>query len=135
MNWSAQVKSLERSLKKLEAAIAASIAADEVVQRKKALAQTVSGIGPVLASELVAHTEGFTRFTTPRQMVCYVELRALRANIGQQRARAHSYLTLRQQALEERLLRLAALARGSHPRRPSRLLQTERRAGQTPRGR
>ena len=67
-----QIKALERSLAKLEKAIAAMIAANEEVQGKKVLAQSVSGIGPVLASELIAHTEGFTRFDSPRQLVCYV---------------------------------------------------------------
>ena len=67
-----QIKALERSLQKLETAITTMIAANEEVQRKKVLAQSVTGIGPVLASELIAHTEGFTRFDTPRQLVCYV---------------------------------------------------------------
>ncbi|MBL0127300.1 MAG: transposase [Flavobacteriales bacterium] len=45
---------------------------DRELSRKNRLAQTVSGIGPVLSSELIAHTDGFTRFNTPRQLVCYV---------------------------------------------------------------
>ncbi|MBK7940539.1 MAG: transposase [Flavobacteriales bacterium] len=42
------------------------------MQRKNKLAQSVSGIRPVLVSELIAHTAGFTRFDPPRQLVCSV---------------------------------------------------------------
>jgi transposase len=104
-----QVKSLERSLKKLEAAITAMIAADEVVQRKKALAQTVSGIGPVLASELVAHTEGFTRFKTPRQMVCYVGCAPFERTSGSS-VRGRTATSPCANKRLKSLLRLAALA-------------------------
>lgn len=67
-----QLKALERSIYKLEKAIKAVLNKDLGLARKNRLAQTVSGIGPVLASELIAHTSGFTRFDSPRQLVCYV---------------------------------------------------------------
>lgn len=67
-----QLKTLGRSINKLEKAIKAILNKDQALARKNRLAQSVSGIGPVLASELIAHTEGFTRFDSPRQLVCYV---------------------------------------------------------------
>lgn len=67
-----QLKALERSISKLEKAIEEILQKDEELSRKNRLAQTVTGVGPVLASELMAHTEGFTRFDSPRQLVCYI---------------------------------------------------------------
>jgi transposase len=67
-----QLKALERSITKLEKAIEDMLEKDEELARKNRLAQTVTGVGPVLASELIVHTEGFTRFDSPRQLVCYV---------------------------------------------------------------
>lgn len=67
-----QLKALDRSITKLEKAVDALLAKDPELVRKNHLAQSVSGVGPVLAYELIAHTAGFTRFTSPRQLVCYV---------------------------------------------------------------
>jgi transposase len=67
-----QLRALERSITKLDQAIAAFLREDGDLRHKNELAQSVSGIGPVLASELIAHTHGFTRFDSPRQLACYV---------------------------------------------------------------
>lgn len=67
-----QLKALERSITKLDKAISAFLRKDSALQRKNKLAQSVSGIRPVLVSELIAHTAGFTRFDPPRQLVCSV---------------------------------------------------------------
>ncbi len=104
-----QVKALERSLQKLEKSIAALIAANEEVLRKKALAQTVTGIGPVLASELIAHTEGFMRFATPRQLVCYVGCAPFERSSGSSVRGRTSTSACANKRLKS-LLRLASLA-------------------------
>ncbi len=65
------MKALGSAIAKAEKAIEAFIAEDEMLFNKRALAMSVTGIGPVLAHELLVVTQGFTRFDTPRQLACY----------------------------------------------------------------
>lgn len=109
-----QLKALEKSLQMLEKAISALIAANEEVQRKKSLAQTVTGIGPVLASELIAHTEGFTRFESPRQLVCYVGCAPFERSSGSS-VRGRTATSACANKRLKSLLRLASLAAARSP--------------------
>jgi transposase len=103
-----QVKALEHSIAKLEKAIEDMLEKDEDLARKNRLVQTVSGVGPVLASELIAHTEGFTRFDSPRQLVCYVGAAPFEKSSGSSVRGQTSTSSFANKRLKS-LLRLAAL--------------------------
>lgn len=66
--------SLERAIKRVEKCIEEFVASVPELSAKRELAMTVTGVGPVLASELLTITRGFTRFDDHRQLVCYAGL-------------------------------------------------------------
>lgn len=61
-----------RQIAQLNARIELLIKQDEDLERKQALALTVTGVGKVIYSEIVAATQCFTRLSDPREMVCYI---------------------------------------------------------------
>ncbi len=67
----AQMRTIDRLIKKVEVMIEAEIKADPKVKRQYDLISSVPGVGPVLASNLLALTDAFTRFATPRQLACH----------------------------------------------------------------
>ena len=104
-----QLKALELSITKLDRAIAVFLRKDSALQGRNKLAQTVSGIGPVLASELIAHTEGFTRFDSPRQLVCYAGVAPFERTSGSSVRGKTATSSFANHRLKS-LLKLAALA-------------------------
>jgi len=104
-----QLKALQRSIANLERAIKAILTKDHGLARKNRLAQTVSGIGPMLASEFIAHTAGFTRFDSPRQLVCYVGAAPFEKTSGSSVRGKTSTSSFANKRLKS-LLRLAALS-------------------------
>ncbi|MBK7754639.1 MAG: IS110 family transposase [Flavobacteriales bacterium] len=65
------MRTIDRLIKKVEVMIEAEIKADPKVKRQYDLISSVPGVGPVLASNLLALTDAFTRFATPRQLACH----------------------------------------------------------------
>jgi transposase len=68
----AHVRTIDRLIKKVELMIDQEINADPVIKHQYELIASVPGVGPVLASNLLALTDAFTRFCTPRQLACHV---------------------------------------------------------------
>lgn len=68
---SATLRGLEADIDALDAAIAHLIADHEHLHRLDQRLQSVVGIGPVLACELLLVTQGFTRFASPRALACF----------------------------------------------------------------
>ncbi len=66
-----QIRSLEKAISEIERLIEAEINAKEKLSRDYQLLLTIDGIGPVLATHLLAITCGLARFTTPRQLACH----------------------------------------------------------------
>lgn len=67
----AQIRTIDRLIKKVEVMIEVEISADPKVKRQYDLIGSVPGVGPVLSSNLLALTDAFTRFATPRQLACH----------------------------------------------------------------
>jgi transposase len=67
----AQVTALDKAIKKIETLIAIAIEAEPELQRRYELLLSVDGVGPVLAAHLLAITDGFIRFQTPRELACH----------------------------------------------------------------
>ena len=68
------IAALTRSIAYVEKQVEAFLTSDPQLSLKRDLAMSVTGIGPVLSGELLVVTRGFTRFTDPRQLVCYAGL-------------------------------------------------------------
>lgn len=68
---SATLTGLDADIDTLDKAMAQLIADDADLQRLDQRLQSVVGIGPVLAAELLLVTQGFTRFPTPRALACF----------------------------------------------------------------
>lgn len=67
----AQIRTIDRLLKKVEFMIEEEINSDPQVKHQYELIRSVPGVGPVLASNLLALTDAFSRFSTPRQLACH----------------------------------------------------------------
>ena len=67
----AQLRLLTKLIKEVDAMILEQIKKQPELQGKYELLLSVPGVGPVLASNLLAITEGFTRFKNPRALACH----------------------------------------------------------------
>jgi transposase len=65
-----QIKVLEKAIGDVEAMIEQELAKDEQVKRQYELVRSVPGVGPVLGAYMLATTDGFKRFATPRALAC-----------------------------------------------------------------
>lgn len=66
-----QIKYLTKSIDCLEEEISKLIKADPIIHNTYKLIISVKGIGPVVAANLLAVTNGFTSFKSSRQLACY----------------------------------------------------------------
>jgi len=65
------VKALLSAQKRIEAAIDKIIKADEQLNHRIQLVQSVNGIGKVTATALLVYTKGFTAFNNAKELACY----------------------------------------------------------------
>lgn len=104
-----QVKSLNTSIANMEAKIEAFICDDEQLRTKRDLICTVSGIGKIVANELLAVTRGFSRLTDPRKLACYSGLAPFEHSSGKS-VRGRTRVSHRANKPLKSLLHLAAMA-------------------------
>ncbi len=104
-----QVNALDKSIAELDAAIEAFIKADEKLNAKRDLLLSVSGVGPVVANEIIAVTRGFTRLLDPRKLVCYAGLAPFEHSSGKS-IRGRTRVSHRANKRLKSLLHLAAMA-------------------------
>lgn len=62
----------EQKIKELDKEIKALICSDEKLKNNYKLVTSVIGVGDVIACNIIAETENFTRFTDPRKFACHV---------------------------------------------------------------
>ena len=67
----AQITALTKVIKELEGMIQDTIYAEPELSKRFELLKSVEGVGLILAAHLLALTDGFTRFTNPRQLACH----------------------------------------------------------------
>ena len=67
----AQVRRIDSLLDRLEHLIQVEIEAHPEIHEKYELICSIPGIGPVLASNLLALTDAFSRFSSPRALACH----------------------------------------------------------------
>lgn len=66
------IKALEKTLKAINDEMSKVIASSTTLTRQMQLLQSIEGVGPVVAMNMIIATEAFTRFDNPRQFCCYV---------------------------------------------------------------
>lgn len=66
-----QINGLNKAIEELEGMIEDTIYAEPELSRRFELLKSVEGVGLILAAHLLAYTDGFTRFDTPRQLACH----------------------------------------------------------------
>lgn len=66
------IKQLEKTLRAINDEMSKVIASSQTLTRQMRLLQSVEGVGPVVAMNMIIATEAFTRFDNPRQFCCYV---------------------------------------------------------------
>ena len=104
-----QVSSLGRSITNMELKIEAFICDDEQLRTKRDLICTVSGIGKIVANEILAVTRGFTRLTEPRKLACYAGLAPFEHSSGKS-VRGRTRVSHRANKHLKSLIHLAAMA-------------------------
>ncbi|MBK6892473.1 MAG: IS110 family transposase [Flavobacteriales bacterium] len=95
-------------LKKVEFMIAEEINADPQVKHQYDLISSVPGVGPVLASNLLALTDAFSRFSTPRQLACHAGAAPFESTSGSS-VRGRTRTSRKANAGLKSLLHMAAL--------------------------
>lgn len=104
-----QVSALDKSIAQLDAAIEAFTKADEQLTINRNLLLSVSGVGPVVANEIIAVTRGFTRLLNPRKLACYAGLAPFEHSSGKS-VRGRTRVSHRANKRLKSLLHLAAMA-------------------------
>lgn len=67
----AQITALTKAIKELEGMIEDAIYAEPELSKRFELLRSIEGVGLILGAHLLALTDGFTRFDTPRQLACH----------------------------------------------------------------
>lgn len=104
-----QVAALDKSIAQMELAIEKFIRADEQLRTHRELVLTVSGVGPVVANELLAVTKGFTQLLCPRKLACYAGVAPFEHSSGKS-IRGRTRVSHRANKRLKSLLHLAAMA-------------------------
>ena len=109
----AHVRTIDRLIKKVGLMIDQEISADPVIKHQYDLIASVPGVGPVLASNLLALTDAFTRFSTPRQLACHVGVAPFEHSSGSS-VRGRTRTSKKAHAGLKSLLHMAALVAIRH---------------------
>lgn len=109
----AHVRTIDRLIGKVELMIDQEINADPVIKYQYDLIASVPGVGPVLASNLLALTDAFTRFSTPRQLACHVGAAPFEHSSGSS-VRGRTRTSKKAHAGLKSLLHMAALSAIHH---------------------
>jgi transposase len=67
----ASIKAIKKSIGKADSAIEKLIQGDVILKKQFDLATSVTGIGPVIAANLIATTNEFKTITDPKKYACY----------------------------------------------------------------
>ena len=73
---------LKKHIKELDVVIKELIKADAQLHEQYKLLMSIDGVGEVLSANLLATTEGFTRYNTPRELACHAGVAPFRYTSG-----------------------------------------------------
>jgi transposase len=78
----AEIALLKKHIKDLDKVIKGVIKADLELYQQYKLLLSVDGVGEVLSAHFLATTEGFTRYSTPRELACHAGVAPFRYTSG-----------------------------------------------------
>lgn len=103
------ITSVDRAVERVETMILQQIRADEKSSEQYDLLRTIPGVGPQLASYLIALTDGFHRFTDPRELACHAGVAPFERSSGSS-VRGRTQVSHQANKTLKTLLHMAALA-------------------------
>jgi transposase len=101
--------SLDRAVLRIEQLMLDQIRADQSSSTQYDLLRTIPGVGPQLASYLIAYTDGFHRFTDPRELACHAGVAPFERSSGSS-VRGRTQVSHQANKTLKTLLHMAALA-------------------------
>lgn len=101
--------SLDRAVLRIEQLMLEQIRADQSSSTQYDLLRTIPGVGPQLASYLIAYTDGFHRFTDPRELACHTGVAPFERSSGSS-VRGRTQVSHQANKTLKTLLHMAALA-------------------------
>lgn len=103
------IKQLSKAIAQIEKQIAEMIDSDEDTRRHYQLAQTVTGVGKVLATAVIAMTSDFSRFNSTRAFACHAGIAPFQYSSGSS-IRGKNRVSHRANKRLKSLLHLAAMS-------------------------
>ncbi len=107
------------------------IKADPQTQRQYDLLRTIPGVGPQLAAYLVAFTDGFARFNTPRQLSCHAGVAPFERSSGSS-VRGRTQVSHQADKSLKTLLHMSALVSVREPGELRQYYERKRAEGKKP---
>ena len=65
------IKAITKALKELDSKMHALVQTDAEIKKQYGHATSVPGIGPIIALNVIVHTDGFNRIKEPKKFACY----------------------------------------------------------------
>jgi len=125
------IKLEDKLVTHVDTLIMVEIKADEQAARQYELLRTIPGIGPQLAAHLVAITEGFTRFNTPRQLSCHAGVAPFERTSGSS-VRGRTQVSHQANKTLKTLLHMSALVSVREPGELRQYYERKRAEGKKP---
>jgi transposase len=126
-----QIKLEDQLVAHVDALILAEIKADPQTERQYDLLRTIPGVGPQLAAYLVAFTDGFARFNTPRQLSCHAGVAPFERSSGSS-VRGRTQVSHQADKALKTLLHMSALVSVREPGELRRYYERKRAEGKKP---
>lgn len=126
-----QIKLEDQLVAHVDALILAEIKADPQTDRQYGLLRTIPGVGPQLAAYLVAFTDGFSRFNTPRQLSCHAGVAPFERSSGSS-VRGRTQVSHQADKSLKTLLHMSALVSVREPGELRQYYERKRAEGKKP---
>jgi transposase len=126
-----QIKLEDKLVAHVDDLILDEIKADPQTQRQYDLLRTIPGVGPQLAAYLVAFTDGFARFNTPRQLSCHAGVAPFERSSGSS-VRGRTQVSHQADKSLKTLLHMSALVSVREPGELRQYYERKRAEGKKP---
>ena len=126
-----QIKLEDQLVAHVDALILAEIRTDPQTERQYDLLRTIPGVGPQLAAYLVACTDGFARFNTPRQLSCHAGVAPFERSSGSS-VRGRTQVSHQADKSLKTLLHMSALVSVREPGELRQYFERKRAEGKKP---
>jgi transposase len=125
------VASLDRAILRIEQLILQQIRTDDPSSKQYDLLRSIPGVGPQLAAHLIALTDGFHRFTDPRELACHAGVAPFERSSGSS-VRGRTQVSHQANKTLKTLLHMSALASVREPGELREYYERKRAEGKKP---